>query len=600
MAVAPYDVILNGKKYRIVDRTYTEAPIRDTIRPGSTPGGDPTYRDNDNPEWAWWGQSDFEGSEVEDWEGNDGFFRAYGINLDNTGQVAAASKFVQLIADTGNPDGYLPFTVQSGDRLVLVGKTTGQSWTTVDLSATTGPHTVGGTPTSWAFFRGTLMVGCTNGDIRTSTDGQTWSAYPTLVKPNSNPSYMLGSYLGKMYIAWGNDLYTWDGTTLSAKIITFEGTPIAAAVGAGVFFIVAQGNPSRIYIANNTTISEMAQWPSEFQPDDALFTDTLYVSGGGPDPSGGAFGHLYRYTSLGLELLYDFPAIHGSGVDYRIRSLGVQDNKIVFSHNKGAGYGVYDSTLDQWEYPVLGLWLSSRTNTNFSGAGRVIGLIYFKGTMVMGVTGTGGGIFKESGYCDFQITSSLFGSTSKRVTKLWNQCELTYTPLASGQTVAVEYSVNGGASWTTMTMVGGLSVGQTKSYFNFPSNTYSSVMQYRVTVLSNNLAIAVTDISFSFIEASLNPKRRWRFKIDLFGTDDDPMIFRDGTPFDRSSIDMKLELDALWNQKFTFKDVFGISYTVMMPAPVVSISEVDLVGDEANPENVLGVDAEYTVNLVQV
>lgn len=598
MAVSPYDVVLNTKKYRIVDRTYSEGPISGTIRPGSTTGGSPNFRDNENPEWAWWGQTGWEGSEVEDWEGNDGFYRGYGVDLDNTGEIAAAQTFAQLLNIVSNTDGFLLFTVQSGDRLVALDKTNSNAYTTVDLTTTTGPHTISGVPTSWGFFKGVLLVGCANGDIRTSTDGQAWSAYPTLTKPTSNAAYVLGSYLGKMYIAWGNDLYTWDGTTLSPKIITFEGTPVASAVGAGVFFIVAQGNPSRVYIANNATISEMAQWPSEFQPDDALFTDTLYVSGGGPNPGGGSFGHFYRYTSLGLELLYDFPEIHGSTVDYRIRSLGVKDSRIVFSYNKGAGYGVYDSSYDQWEYPILGLWLASRTNTVFSGAGRIIGLIYFKGAMVMGVTGSG--VWKESGFADFQLTSSLFGSTSKRVTKLWGQCELSFAPLKTGQTIAMEFSKDGGETWTLMTMVGGLSTGQTKVWFNFPSNTYTPTLQYRVTYLTNNLSASITDVSFSFIEAALNPKRRWKFKIDLWGTTDVPMLYRDGTEFERSSKAMKDELDALWNQKFTFIDVFGKSYSVMMPAPATSISEVDIIGDEANPESIIGVDAEYTVNLVEV
>jgi hypothetical protein len=480
----------------------------------------------------------------------------------------------------------------------MLDKTAGNAYTTVDKVATTGPHAIGGIPTTWAFFRGTLAIGCTNGTIKTSTDGQTWSAFPTLAPPSSNPCYILGSFLGKLYLAWGNDLYTWDGTTLSAKIVTLDGTPVVAGVGAGVMFIMAQGNPSRLYLANGTTIAEMSQWPSEFQPDDAIFTDTLYVSGGGPDGSGGQFGHIYRYTAQGLELLYDFPAVHGAGVDYRIRSLGVQDSKVIFSYNKGAGYGVYDSTLDVWEDPVLGFWLSSRTNSMFSGAGRVIGLIYFKGTVLMGVTL--GGVYKETGFCDFQVTSSLFGSTTKRITKLWNQCELTFAPLKTGQTIAVEYSVDGGVTWTAMSMVGGLSVGQTKVLFNFPTTVYSSVMQYRVTVTANNLDAAIVDISFSFMEASLNPKRRWRFKVDLWGTPDDPELFRDGTPFDRSSLDMKNELDALWNQKFTFIDIFGKQYTVMMPAPVTSISEVDVLSGDEDPNNATGIDAEYTVNLVQV
>lgn len=598
MPVVPYDVQLNGKKYRIIDRSYIEAPIRDTIRPGNTPGGDPTFRDNENPEWAWWGQSEWAGSEVEDWGGNDGFYRGYGCNLDNTGEVHAAKTFTQLLSLPSNTDGLLFFTVQSGDRAVLLDKTSGNAYTTTDLVTTTGPHAIGAFPTSWAFFRGTLVVACGNGTLKTSTDGQTWSAFPTLVPPSSNPCYVLGSYLGKLYLAWGNDLYTWDGAALSPKIITLDATPVTAAVGAGVMFIMGQGNPSRMYIANGATISEMAQWPSEFQPDDSIFTDTLYTAGGGPDGAGGQFGHLYRYTALGLELLYDFPAVHGAGVDYRIRSLGVQDNKVLFSYNKGAGYGVYDSSLDVWEDPVLGLWLSSRTNNNFAGAGRVIGIFYFKGTTIIGVTS--GGVYKETGYCDFQVTSSLFGSTSKRVNKLWNLCELTFTPLKTGQTVAMEYSTDGGTTWTPMTMQGGLSVGQTKVLFTFPTNTFSAVMQYRVTGTANNQEMAVVDVSFSFIEASQAPKRRWRFRVDLFGTADEPMPFRDGSLFDRSSIQMKNELDALWNTKFQFIDIFGKTYTVMMPAPAVSVNEVDNLSDDANPDSVTGVDAEYTVNLVEV
>ena len=599
---APYDVKLNGLKY-LVAAGYQEYPLRETIRPGTTPGGDPTFRTNEDPEWAWWGQTTWAGEGVQDWKGNGGYYQGWGLDFYNEGQLSPAKKFVPSLSDTTNPDGYLLFTMNVGDTEVAIGKTTGNAWTrTSNLGAWTSRGFVGGTSkmaNAYAFFKGSIVVSMGDGTLRTSNDnGVTWVAFPTLVPPSTNPAYVLGSYRGKLYITWGNDGYTWDGTTLSTKIITLEGTPIAAAVGSGVMFIACQGNPARIYMVQGDQFNEMAQWPSEFQPDDSVFLDTLYVSGGGPDASGGQFGEIWRLTNQGLELMYEFPLIHGTGWDYRIRSLGARDGIMLFSYNKGAGVGFYDPTLDIFADPVLGFGLGSRTAAVQTGTSRVIGILDWKGATTIGVAGTG--LFEENGFSDYQLISSLFGSTSKRVTKLWNICELTFSPFDVSQSIAVEFSKDGGTTWTAMTPLTAFTNGITKAYYSFPASTFSSVMQYRLTVLGAGLALNVLDISFSFIEASQNPKRRWRFAIDIYGDEDEPMKFNDGNDFDRTSIQMKHELDALWNKRFQFEDIFGDTYTVMMPAPSVRVDDVKRNAEDSDPNTVTGVEALYTVNLVQV
>ena len=601
MAIVPYDVLLNNKKY-LLAAGYLEYGLRETIRPGTSPGGDPTFRDNSEPEWAWWGQTKWMGEGVQDWKGDGSYYQGYGVDFYNEGQVSPAKKFVQGLSDATNPDGYMLFTMNTGAQHVAIGKTTGRAWTSPDKITWTDRGLSGGTSklaNAYAFFRGSLVLSMGDGTLRTSNDfGVTWIAFPTLVPPSANPAYVLGSYRAKLFISWGNDIYSWDGTTLSPKIVTLEGTPVTASVGSGVMYVCCQGNPARIYMLQGDQFNEMAQWPSEFQPDDSIFLDTLYVGGGGPDVSGGQFGEIWRLNNQGLELMYEFPIMHGTGWDYRIRSLGARDGLMLFSYNKGAGVGFYDPTLDTFADPVFGFGLGSRTPSVLTGTARVIGILDNQGATVVGIAGNG--LYYESGYSDYQIISSLFGSTSERVSKLWNICEVTFSPFDVSQSIAVEFSKDGGTTWTALTSQTTFINGLTKAYYAFPAGTYASVLQYRLTVLCNSQVLNILNISFSFIEASLNPKRGWKFSLDLYGDADSPMTYNDGIAFERSSVAMKAELDALWNQRFPFQDIFGNTYTVMMIGPNIRVDDVKRTGDEADPTSVIGVVAQYSVSLVQV
>lgn len=607
--IVPYDVKLNGLKYLILDNTYNEFPIRETVRPGSTPGGDREFRDNDNPAWAWWGQSNWEGEGSEDWEGDGAYYQGVGLTLEDGGRMSNASQFTTILADATNVDGYLIFTINNNTRLLMIDKTSGYSRYTDDGTTISTAVYVNGTAmgvTSYGYFRGSLIVGLNNGTLRTTNDnGVTWVAYPSLTPPNANPVYVLGAYRGKLHLSWGSILKTWDGTTLanpgaSTVDVVLEGTPVVAAVGSGVMFLLCQGNPSRVFMMQGDQLSEMAQWTTDFQPDDAVFTDTLHIVGGGPDISGGQYGQRWTYTSLGIELAYDFPEVHGFGVDYRVRSLAARNGQLLFSYNKGYGFGTYDSTLDVYEQPYLGTALGSRTNSPAAGAARVIGIAYWKGLVFMGVSGVG--LVKESGFCNVQVTSSLFGSSTKRVNKMWGTASLTFAELTTGQSITLEYSKNGGITWSLLGTASydAANISKTQQSFDFPANYLTPVLQYRVTGYANNATMDILDISISFIEVAANPKRMWRFVIELYGDAEEPMFYRDDQPFERTSKQMKDELDLLWNKRFVFEDIFGKSYNVMMPAPHTKMSWVVRNSEDANPDSVTGVEAQYTVNLVQV
>lgn len=600
MATVPYDVMLNSKKY-LLTAGYLEYPLRETIRPGTTPGGDSTFRDNSNPEWAWWGQTKWQGEQIEEWKGDGCFWQAYGIDLWKEGQISPAKKFIQGLSDTTNPDGYLLFTDLTFATEIAVGKTTSDVWTSTDGISWTHRTYAGGASklaNSWCFYKNTIIVSMGDGTLRTTADaGVTWAAYPTLTPPNSNPAYVLGSYRGKLYVSWGTVLYTWDGTTL-VLFQALDGTPVVGAVGAGSMFIFCQGIPARLYMMQADQLVELAQWASDFQPDDAVYLDNLYVSGGGKDASSGQYGEIWSLSGAGLERIYQFPQVHGAGWDYRIRSLGSRDGTLLFSYNKGAGIGVYDATLDTLVDPKFGFALGSKTAAVPTGNSQVIGIIDWQGVTNIGIAGKG--LYYESGFSDYQLVSSVFGSNSKRVSKMWNLCEVTFTPFNVAQSLAVEFSVDGGVSWTALTPLTTFTTGLKKAYFSFPTNTVASTMQYRITVLSASMELDILDISMSFIEASQNPKKGWRFTIDLYGDADDPMQFNDGQPFDRDSVTMKNELDALWNQRFVFEDIFGKTWNVMMPAPSLRVDDVRRTGSDADPNTVIGVVGQYTVNLVQV
>lgn len=600
MSIAPYDIKLNGLKYNIVPATYDEFSIQ-AVKPAATRGGDPEARNNSKPAWAWWSMSYFMGMDVPDWKVDGGFYRALGISLANEGQCAAAYGLTNVLSDTVNVDGYLFIDFGNGHYLAI-GKTDGKAFTSTTLASwtTIGYISAAGTAlaaNSWAIYKGVLIVTMSNGTCRTSADyGATWAAFAALTPPNGNSCYVLGTYRSKLYIAWNNDLRTWDGTTLVALAV-LDGTPTCAAVGNGSMFILAQGQPAHMYMAQLDQVVELLQWPGAFQPDDCIYTDTLYISGGALDLSGGYDGQLWKYGTNGLELVFDFPTdIYSAGTDLRIRSLAGVDQQVLFSWNKGAGIGHYDPTLDFLPDPSLGTWLGEKTAANTAGAGKVIGILPVADQTAIGIAGLG--IYKTSGFADWELITSLFGSTSKRVGKLWGEVELTHEALQTGQSFTVYYSINGGATWTSLGVSN--TVGGTKAYLDFP-NLNSPVMQLKIVAVAAGADITLLDLSASFIEASANPKRQWNFTIVLEGSDAQPMQFRDGTDFDRSSVTMKHDLDALWNTRFAFEDIFGDTRTVMMPSPHFRVNDIPEKqlneGDLSTVESVL---ATYNVHLVEV
>jgi hypothetical protein len=188
---------------------------------------------------------------------------------------------------------------------------------------------------------------------------------------------------------------------------------------------------------------------------------------------------------------------------------------------------------------------------------------------------------------------------------MWGFAELTHTPLLVGQSFTVSYSTDGGTTWVvlgTKSYAASYTSPNTaqKTILAFPAQLLSPTIQYRIDATCNGVDLSFLDISLSFMEATQNPKRRWSFVLGIGGSTTEPMNFRDGSEFDRSGPAMKTELDALWNKRFAFEDVFGTTYQVTMPSPAVSINDVVKELNPGNQTTVESVLADYRVTLVEV
>jgi hypothetical protein len=158
------------------------------------------------------------------------------------------------------------------------------------------------------------------------------------------------------------------------------------------------------------------------------------------------------------------------------------------------------------------------------------------------------------------LESTRFDADLPAVDKAWRRVTVTHTPLASGQSIAIDYRLDGATSWTSL--VSNNSVGTTTSTATFANGTYGREIELRYTIGSGGSNTAT--VKSVLVEYGLVPdtRREWTFDVLLEGEASAPMRLLDGSLETHTGAQLSMQL---WTDRGTkgtvaFVDLDGTSY----------------------------------------
>lgn len=590
MATQAGDIQINGKDYLL---RYGGYDVFESFKSAPRLGGvsAPEFERADN--WNYWGQSDWVGEGIDEWQPSDGLYlEGYGLDLTTAGQIKIAKRLAAAQADTANTGGYVAFA-DGTTRVWFMGKTNDKAYHSVDGTTWIEKDdalAAGVNPTSAVLYKGSWRVGGSNGSLYTLS-GTTFTSTAGAV---GTAVYLLGSYKGKLWAGYANKLYTWDGTTWSEQFATaIDGTPIIGALGNAYLYFVTQGPFSKIYLTDGGQLHQVGSIASDFMPQAVTYIENLMIWGNATDDSN-VKGQVWRLDGSGLTPIFEF----GTGsADGGFRSAIVDNGRAYWGANQITGLGVYDPAIDIFEDYQSGFYVGSSIT---SVAGVVHGIAQFAGVYYVGIQGSG--IYKQTTPGTFEIVSSLFFNKSKNINKLWGFAEVNHSAFLTGQTLTFK-TMKDGATEDAWTVDGETDdVGDTATRWTSPSsqNYKSPQIQYVLSGDANAAALTIYDVSLAFLEVSDNPKREWDLVIVLEGGPDSPIGYqemRNGDRNTRSATDMVTELNNLWNTKTTFEDIDGTTYNVIFKAPRARMD--DIIKDQSLG-TVTDLVVFYRVRLVQL
>lgn len=598
MATKDGDFLLDGKAYRLTAGGYSiDESVRTRPAPANQPRSLSTFEHQDN--YIYFGEGKFLGMGFPAWQGDGPFDIGYGMTMDPEGTLGVADTMVIGVADAVNVDGYVGFRIgygggtgpdAAGDRVVFMGKTDGKSIRWRTTGGWTGPtataiSTAGKKAVSHGFFSRITLVGDNDGKVWSTNDGVT---YVDLGRPDPSVAglntYILGSFKGQLYVSFGtgatnnNSLWrmnsdlSWeispDGPFLIAGVLDM--TVVAGASGTNVLYMVTEGPSPRILFTDGRELFQANVISSDFNPHAAVFFGKLFMFGeqGFDTATKGAC------WTLGANGLSEELSFGDASSNQGIFTAQVEGEVILWGATGNAevptGIGVWDPRLDQSPDAALGYYVSN----TISGASvnKVIGLAALAGKRYMGVAGVG--VYGSTTPGAFLVRTGLYGADQRNIDKRWPVAEVHHSTLTAGQTITVKTrkdKAEAATTWDTSSTVG------TKyKHMLSPADYRTPYLQGIVSGNAAGAALTLYDVAFGYIQTTTHAdiKREWRLGIAVEGFDNPRFTTpskgreynRQGVAETRTSMQIKAELDALWNKEVCFEDIDGTEYTVLVKA----------------------------------
>jgi hypothetical protein len=270
-------------------------------------------------------------------------------------------------------------------------------------------------------------------------------------------------------------------------------------------------------------------------------------------------GKVWSVTERGLAEAWTVPDVAGIGgisvYAQPIRALVVDNDRLHVPVVDAQGLGTYVYDGVGWSLP------------NTGGLGQEArGLAAFGGSLYLSTKSNAGArVYRVDSQhaASGTVVTGWFDAELAATDKGWIRLTLFHAALASGQSVTVDYALDGSVTWVNLGTSN--SVGATSMQTSFPLATAGKRLRLRL-ILSTTNPSASPKVTSLLVDYLLMPdaKREWRFDVRLEGSPALPMARLDGTnePLDGRALAATLWLSKSRKQVLALTDLDGTSATV--------------------------------------
>lgn len=410
-------------------------------------------------------------------------------------------------------------------------------------------------------------TGQTNGDARLySYDSTSWALTKTFTDVTSSMINSLTEYTvdSKVYIGVGPQARIYNTSDFStftqSKDVNVPQNPgyvyslkeynrVLHAAGGSPEFLPTQYYNGFVNVYDTTAWNIL--YPFDFTVIKSLEFYDAYLF------MGTYRGDLYVYDTATLNPLFNFKDQYNFRVE--IKTMKYFDDKLYIGLNPQSGSN--ETNVGIWLFDRRGLSLAH----TISGVTGYRCFAVVNGSLFVG-TGDDGYIYKldPTKYAtQGWYQSSYFDANLPSINKIYNTVTIRHDPLSEGQTINVYYKFKESDSWTQLTTGATNAVGDIEQTLSFASGIYSKKITLK-TELNTTDTSDTPKLTEVILQYALYPVRKWQWTLRLKAKKDLRLL--DGTAEARTSTQIRSALEDLLlsQQLYTFVDVSGTSYSVLV------------------------------------
>lgn len=521
---------------------------------------------------------------IDDWSGGEGFTRhapdeparyRSGPALDIAGEPGALRQgphLTNLAVAAANP-GPMPVRAALGKLYWGAdgGKLKSYDGASVVTAATLA---TGGNIAAMVEYEGFLYLGKTgNGSIARWDGTILTDAFVTLPAPvtacHSMGVFYRGS-VGYLYLVGdapdGCRVYYTDGFALSG--LRFRMTEPSCRVQPQVIGTTAlfcgtwlgSGARTAVYQLRDSAGSEEWRFATTVEGASllcgAVLGDAAYLAG---QRGQVVYPVVYRWRDGAVEpLAHPLPSPYLGGA---LTAMATWREGVWLAYGESAAsFAVKRYDGQAWSEPIAAAW----------GGGAPLGLGAWGGDLWLG-SYDGASWFMARVRADqyaavATLETGLIDARLPGISKVWRSVTVGHAALLSGQSVQVQYRLEGAGAWTSLGT--SATVGATSATFTFPSATLARLIAFRVVL--SGAAGATAPVRVLSLEARCRPvpgaKRVWQFDCLIEGSAQMPMVRLDGSNEPLTAVQLSAALWGLAGQAgpLTFVDLDGVSRGVWL------------------------------------